>query len=144
MPPCWYLQLYSFRNGIGLKKNITNWKRGKYCLFFSITNFCLNVFLNNAIQICQSYLISMSKLKSFEFSSKWRQERIFYLMRLVSMLQQTENLHILQWILKFMITCVHPHAISKRIKLGQPATSHLKDLSQSFKMVTDFLQFFSI
>ena len=33
----------------------------------------------------------MSKLKSFEFSSKWRQERISYSMRLVSMFQQTKT-----------------------------------------------------
>ena len=50
-----------------------------------------NVFLNDAIQNCHSYLIFMSKLKSFEFSSKWRQERIFYSMRLVSMFQQTKT-----------------------------------------------------
>ena len=89
----WYPQLYSFRNDIGLKKNITNWKNA-YFTSFPASNFSLSVFINNATQDCHSYLISMSKLKSFKFSSKWRQERIFYSMRLVSMLKQTKNIKI--------------------------------------------------
>ena len=114
-------------------------ERGQIMSFFSISTFCLKVFINNSTQNCHTYLISVSKLKSFEFSSKWRQKRIFYSMCLVSMLQQTKNMQFLQWILKFLTTCHHPNAISKRIKLGQPATSHFKDHSQSFKMVTDFI-----
>ena len=39
---------------------------------------------------------------------------------------------------------LYVYAISKRIKLGQPARSHLKDLSQSFKTVMDFAMFFSL
>ena len=39
---------------------------------------------------------------------------------------------------------LYVYAISKLIKLGQPARSHLKDLSQSFKMVMDFFMFFFI
>ena len=39
---------------------------------------------------------------------------------------------------------LYVYAISKRIKLGQPARSHLKDLSQSFQIVMDFAMFFSL
>ena len=45
MRRCWSLQLYSFRNGIGLKKNITDQKRGKYCLFFLLVIFVSTFFL---------------------------------------------------------------------------------------------------
>ena len=45
--------------------------------FFPTIDFSFNVFINIATQSCHSYLISMSKLKSFKFSLKWRQERIF-------------------------------------------------------------------
>ena len=44
----------------------------------------------------------------------------------------------------FLTTCLHPYASSKRIELGPPARSHLKDLLQSFKMVMDFAMFFSL
>ena len=42
------------------------------------------------------------------------------------------------WISKFLTTCLHSSAISKWIEIWQPARSHWKDLSQSFKMVMDF------
>ena len=48
------------------------------------------------------------------------------------------------WISKFLTTCLHPNAISKRIEVGHPARSQLKDLSQIFKMVMDFAMFFSL
>ena len=58
-------------------------------------NFSLNVFLNNASQNCHSYMISMIKLKSFEISLKWHQERIFNSMHLVFMGRQSKNMKIL-------------------------------------------------
>ena len=58
------------------------------------SNFSPNVSLNNTTQNGHSYMISMIKLKSFEFSLKWRQERIFDSMRLVSMLRQSKNMKI--------------------------------------------------
>ena len=47
-------------------------------LFFAMVtnNFSLYVSLNNTTQNGHSYMISMIKLKNFEFSLKWRQERI--------------------------------------------------------------------
>ena len=66
------------------------------CFFAMVTSyFSLNVFLNNTTQNGHRYMISMIKLKSFEFSLKWRQERIFDSMRLVSMLRQSKNMKIL-------------------------------------------------
>ena len=41
------------------------------CFFAMVTsNVTLNVSLDNTTQNCQSYMISMIKLKSFEFSLK--------------------------------------------------------------------------
>ena len=37
---------------------------------------------------------------------------------------------------------LYPNVISEQIKLGQPAWSHIEDLSQSFQMVIDFAMFF--
>ena len=39
---------------------------------------------------------------------------------------------------------LHSNAISIRIKLEHPARSHLKDFSQSFKMIMDFALFFAL
>ena len=73
---------------------IKKWR--SVCFFAMVThNFSLNVFLNNTSQNCHSYMISMIKLKSFKLSLKWRQERIFNSMRLVSMLRQSKNMKIL-------------------------------------------------
>ena len=47
-------------------------------------------------------------------------------------------------LLQLWLPALYVYAISKRIKLGQPARSHLKDLSQSFKTVMDFAMFFSL
>ena len=63
--------------------------------FHPTHDFSLNVFPYNSAQNCHSYMISMIKLKSFEFSLKWRQERISNSMRLVSMLRQSKNMKIL-------------------------------------------------
>ena len=46
--------------------------------------------------------------------------------------------------MEFLTTCLHSNAISKRIELEHPARSHLKDLSQIFKMVINFAMFFSL
>ena len=48
-------------------------------------NFSVSVYVNDAAQERLSYLLSMSKLKSF--SLKWRQEQISNSMRLISMLE---------------------------------------------------------
>ena len=65
------------------------------CFFAMVTSYLsLNVFLNNTTQNGQRHMISMIILKSFEFSLKWRQERFFYSMRLVSMLPQSKNMKI--------------------------------------------------
>ena len=53
------------------------------------------------------------KLKNFEISLKWRQERIFNSMLLVSMLQQSRDMIIF----KFLRTCLHSNALSKQIKI---------------------------
>ena len=45
---------------------------------------------------------------------------------------------------KFFTACLHPNAISKRIELGHPTKSPLKDLFQRFKVVMDFAMFFLI
>ena len=42
---------------------------------------------NDAAQDCLSYTLFMSKLKSFKFSLKWRQEQISDSMRLIFMLE---------------------------------------------------------
>ena len=66
------------------------------CFFAMLTsNFSLNISLDNTTQNGHSYMIFMIKLKSFEFSLKRRQERIFNSMRLVSMLRQSKNMKIL-------------------------------------------------
>ena len=36
-----------------------------------------------------------------------------------------------KWISKFLTTCLHSNAISKRMELEHPARSHFKDLSQN-------------
>ena len=118
-------------------------KKMQISAFFPTITFSLNIFINGATQSRYSYLISMSKLKSFKFSLKWRQERNFNSKRFVFMLQQTKNTKILWWAFPIPDN-LYPNAISKRKKLEQPARSHLKDLSQSFKMVTDFVMFFSL
>ena len=64
---------------------------------------------------------------------------------LVFSLWINKNMQLLQLhILQLWPPTLYLYAISKRIKLGQPARSHLKDLSQSFKTVMDFAMFFSL
>ena len=58
------------------------------CFFAMVTsNFSLNVSLNNTTQNGHRYMISMIKLKSFEFSLKWRKEQISDLLCKISMLE---------------------------------------------------------
>ena len=56
-------------------------------IFFPMSNFRVAVFVNDAAQDCLSYFLSMSKLKSFKFSLKWRQKQISNSMRLIFMLE---------------------------------------------------------
>ena len=62
-------------------------EKSAYFNSFPMTNFSFSVFVNYAAQDYRSYLLSMSKLKSFKFSLKWRQERIDNSMRLIFMLE---------------------------------------------------------
>ena len=105
--------------------------------FFPMSNFCLFVFFNDAAQDCLSYLLSMSKLKSF----KWRQKQIFNSMRFISKLEWRQPMKIT---VNFLTTHLHPKALSKWVELGHLARSYLKDLSQSFKMITSFCYVFLI
>ena len=68
------------------RKKIIDWKKCSFH-FFPISNFSLSIFVNNAAQDYLSYLLSMSKLNSFEFSLKWRQEQISDSMHLIFMLK---------------------------------------------------------
>ena len=63
------------------------------CFFAMVTSyFSRNVSLNNTTQNGHRYMISMIKLKSFEFSLKWRQEQISHLMRSIFMFLLCRNI----------------------------------------------------
>ena len=100
-------------------------------------NFSVSVYINDAAQDFLSYLLSMSKLKSF----KWHQKQIFNSMRFISKLEWRQPMKIT---VNFLTTHLHPKALSKWVELGHLARSYLKDLSQSFKMITSFCYVFLI
>ena len=97
MRRCWMLNLHSFRNGKGLKKKITNWKKCAF-QFFPIRNFSLFVFVNHVSQDCSSYLIPIGTLKNYEFSLNWGQEQFSYLFNFyVAIKEPNENQVVLNY-----------------------------------------------
>ena len=58
---------------------------------FSIHKFDRYIFLHDATQGFQSYLISMSKLNGFKFSLTWRWEQVFNSMPLISTIWQVKT-----------------------------------------------------
>ena len=89
-----HLKLFEIIMGLSFVVNeqsfIKKWH--PVCFFAMVTSyFSLNVSLNNTTQNGHRYMISMIKLKSFEFSLKWRQERISNSISLVSMFRQSNK-----------------------------------------------------
>ena len=75
---------------MGLKQNIAIEKSANLFVF-SMQKFDRYIFLHNATQGFQNYLISMSKLHGFKYSLIWRWEQVFNSMPLISTICQVKT-----------------------------------------------------
>ena len=149
MRRCWIFKLYSFRNDKRISKIIA--------MFTSVIWLKKKPFLQNSSSLWQALTPKPFELQTWDWSRMKENLKIFKIISRKKHWKHSFHLIFLKNKKEgqfFYCRCnqlwhswpplLHLNAISKRLKLRQPARSHFEDLSQSFQTVMDFTMFFSL